>query len=377
MSMRKYLLIPILLVLLTALAGCQPAWQVNLTVNEEEIGKITADNVQFYIDKSEEAIDSVPLAQFLYDQGFQLIDTITVICDDAQPAYYRWDDIAEGASLNPVRELTIDGETCPVGSIDVSPSETPDYIKLSIMDLAPTIARALGLPDLPDAVGTPWIETSADQAVLIILDGTQYAKLQYEAATGTLPFLASLTDHLQNGLTVYPPITTTASASLLTGAPPRDTGVYGYGFRTTDLTTLFDLAVENGRTVHAVEGASLPFNLRNAEVTLSGDRDENGYSDDNVFANALDQIATDLVDLLYIHFHEIDDMGHSFGPESTQYLDAMIRVDGYLEGIYNALPEGTLIVITADHGMHETADGGNHGTLTAKDMIVPIIFIEK
>jgi predicted AlkP superfamily pyrophosphatase or phosphodiesterase len=70
-------------------------------------------------------------------------------------------------------------------------------------------------------------------------------------------------------------------------------------------------------------------------------------------------------------------MGHSYGPNSDEYLDAMIRVDGYLEGIVQALPENTLIVITADHGMHETDDGGNHGTLTAKDMVIPIIFIEK
>jgi hypothetical protein len=377
MSIRNKHLIPIILVFLTVLVGCKPAWQVGLTVNDEEIGSITGEDVQFYIEKSEEEITSVPLAQFLYDQGFQLIDTVAIHCDDSDPAYYRWDDIAEDTALNADRELTVEDGSCLVESIDVSPSSTADHIELSIMDLAPTIANALGLPDLPDAIGSPWIETRVDHAVLIILDGTQYAKLQYESATDTLPFLASQLDHLQNGLTVYPPITTTASASLLTGAPPSDTGVYGYGYRTTELTTLFDLSVENGRTVHAVEGASLPFNLRNTDVTLSGDRDENGYSDDNVYANALDQIETNLPDLLYIHFHEIDDMGHSYGPESTEYLDAMMFVDGYLEGLYNALPESTLIVITADHGMHETVDGGNHGTLTQKDMIIPIIFLEK
>jgi predicted AlkP superfamily pyrophosphatase or phosphodiesterase len=164
---------------------------------------------------------------------------------------------------------------------------------------------------------------------------------------------------------------------LLTGALPEKTKVYGHGYRTTELTTLFDLAVENGLTVHAVEGNSLPFNLRNTEITLSGDRDQNGYSDDNVYSNALEVIETGLPNLLYIHFHEIDDMGHSYGPYSTEYLDAMIRVDGYLEGIVQALPENTLIIITADHGMHKTDDGGNHGTLAANDMQIPIIIIEK
>ncbi len=374
--MRKFLTVSILVVLFTALAGCQPAWQVSLTVNDEIVGSITKNDVQFYIDKSEEEIDSVPLGQFFYDNGFELIDLVDVQCENADLAYYRWDDIAESAVFNADRELTIEGESCLLKSIEVTPSPTSEHIELSILDIAPTIAYALGLPELPNAAGTEIFESSAEHAVLIILDGTQYAKLQYEIATDILPFLASV-GNLKNGLTVYPPITTTASASLLTGALPKDTGVYGYGYRSTDLTTLFDLAVENGLTVHAVEGASLPFNLRNAEVTLSGDRDENGYSDDNVFTNALDQIEKNLPDLLYIHFHEIDDMGHTFGPESSEYVNAMIRVDGYLEGIVNALPEGTLIVITADHGMHETVDGGNHGTLTEKDMIIPIIILEK
>ena len=70
-------------------------------------------------------------------------------------------------------------------------------------------------------------------------------------------------------------------------------------------------------------------------------------------------------------------MGHSYGPYSEEYKDAMIRVDSYLEGIISALPEDTLIAIFADHGMHETDDGGNHGALIASDLIIPIIFLEK
>jgi len=164
---------------------------------------------------------------------------------------------------------------------------------------------------------------------------------------------------------------------VLTGTNPLKNGVYGYGYRSTELKTLFDLAVENGKNVIAVEGASLPFNLRNAETTLSGDRDGNGYSDDNVFTNSLEVIQSNMPDLLYIHFHEIDDMGHSYGPDSKEYESALIRVDGYLENIFEALPENTFIIIFADHGMHATQGGGNHGTLTAADLIIPIIYLEK
>jgi predicted AlkP superfamily pyrophosphatase or phosphodiesterase len=211
---------------------------------------------------------------------------------------------------------------------------------------------------------------------MILMDGTQYEKLQLLIKADALPFFKTL-ETFQPGLTVYPPITTSSTAALLTSMSPTKNAVYGYGYRNTESFTLFDLAVENGLSVVAIEGASLPFNLRNAETTLSGDRDGNGYSDDNVAANALQIIKSEMPDLLYIHFHEIDDMGHTYGPESDAYQEALIRVDGYLSQIYDALPGNTFIVIFADHGMHTTDDGGNHGAFKASDLIIPIIFLEK
>ena len=70
-------------------------------------------------------------------------------------------------------------------------------------------------------------------------------------------------------------------------------------------------------------------------------------------------------------------MGHGFGPDSPEYQQALVRVDVYLEDIYTKLPEDSLIAIFADHGMHATLDGGNHGTLTPDDLIIPILFIKK
>jgi hypothetical protein len=372
---RAFLTTFIFVGLLIGLTACQSAWEIDLIVNGEATGTITREEADFYLDKSEEE-EAVLLGQFLFDQGFRLIDDISVICNEGQTLDYVWDEIAEEAVLTINGEFQYADHACQTESIVLTPSKAMESIELSITDLGPTITQALGLPDLPDAEGSPQLDASADHAVLIVIDGTQYNKLMSEIAAGNLPYLASQTE-IHKGLTVYPSVTTSSSASLLTGALPTKTKVYGHGYRTTELTTLFDLAVENGLSVHAVEGNSLPFNLRNTEITLSGDRDQNGYSDDNVYINTLEVIETGLPNLLYIHFHEIDDMGHSYGPYSTEYLDAMIRVDGYLEGIVQALPENTLIVITADHGMHETDDGGNHGTLAANDMQIPIIFIEK
>ncbi len=70
-------------------------------------------------------------------------------------------------------------------------------------------------------------------------------------------------------------------------------------------------------------------------------------------------------------------MGHSFGENSEEYENALIRVDSYIEQIYQSLPEQTLVIIFSDHGMHTTQNGGNHGTLTAFDLIIPIILLTK
>ncbi len=359
-----------------ALAACQSGWQIELISNDLTQGLITSSEVKFYLDQSDEPIELVPLGQLFYINGFSLIDEIKIISEKSETTSYVWDEVAPSATISVSGEIIINGVSFYPEEIVVNESSLASEIDNSILDIPPTMSHVLGLPDLPDAIGKVRHETKAEYGVMILLDGLQFHKLITLINTGQLPFFEH-TNEIERALTVYPSVTTSATAAVLTGTTPQINGVYGHGYRSTELTTLFDLAVDSGLNVIAVEGSSLPFNLRNAETLLSGDRDGNGYSDDNVFTNSLDIIQSNMPDLLYIHFHEIDDMGHSYGPESSEYESALIRVDGYLKKIYEALPEGTFIILFADHGMHTTEDGGNHGTLTAADLIIPIIYLEK
>jgi hypothetical protein len=376
MKNAKLITVIVLITLSLVLTACQPNWQIQVFNGSREVGQITKEDVAFYLEKSTEETEGVLLDQFLYNLGFTLIDEISFTLDNESEDSFIWDEIAEVTTLSENGAITIGDQTFTPTSLSITPSPLSTSIERSIMDIAPTIASSLGLPELPDAIGEVHTSFKAHHGVMILLDGTQYATMQTLISEGYLPFLQSIGE-IQQGLTIYPPVTVASSASLLTGAPPKITKVYGHGYRSTETTTLFDIATEAGLSVTAIEGASLPFNLRNADTILSGDRDGNGWSDDNVYTNVIDVIETAMPDLLYIHFHEIDDMGHSYGPYSEEYKDAMIRVDSYLEGIISALPEDTLIAIFADHGMHETDDGGNHGALIASDLIIPIIFLEK
>ncbi len=59
-------------------------------------------------------------------------------------------------------------------------------------------------------------------------------------------------------------------------------------------------------------------------MQLSGDRDGNGSTDDNVLANALASWSRKCPTCCYVHFHGIDDAGHTYGPGAPEE-EAVIR----------------------------------------------------
>lgn len=368
----------LILTLSIILPSCQPSWQIELSDKSGAQSLLSSDEVNFYIEKTQDDVTSVPLGQLFYHFGYIFINDIQLNTNNNKTHTFLWDDVAENATISSAGEVFINNNTFIPNEIELKTISLPSEDYYSIMDIAPTIAYAMELPEFPESQGQVRITDAGtwEHAVMILLDGLQYDVLSSLIDAGKLPFFENL-KMIRQGVTVYPPITTAASAALLTGTPPKINGVYGYGYRTTESTTLFDLAVQKGKSVTAVEGHSLSFNLRNAETILSGDRDKNGLTNDNVFENSIDVIESEMPDLLYIHFHDIDDMGHKYGPLSSEYETSIIQVDSYLLDIFNILPENTLIAIFADHGMHTTQDGGNHGTLTSADLIVPIILMEK
>jgi predicted AlkP superfamily pyrophosphatase or phosphodiesterase len=192
-----------------------------------------------------------------------------------------------------------------------------------------------------------------------------------------IPHLAELGEPLV-GLTVYPPCTSVATAALLTGAPPQVNGVDRRGIRKTDVQTVLDVATAAGLCVAAVEGEALAFSLGSAEAQLSGDRDGNGMTDDNVLANALDVLENGMPDLFYVHFHGIDDAGHAYGPGAPEEEQMLREVDAAVGQLLQAVPTDTLVLVFADHGMHAVDEErrlGNHGHLIERDMFIPILLL--
>jgi predicted AlkP superfamily pyrophosphatase or phosphodiesterase len=220
---------------------------------------------------------------------------------------------------------------------------------------------------------------SVDRVVLIFLDGLGYVRYTEALALNLIPNLSALGEPLVATVT-YPPRTSVSTASLLTGAGPEVHGVDRRGIRKTETETLFDVASSAGLEVVAVEGESLSFELRGAELQLSGDLDGNGHTDDNVLANALSVLREGTPDVFFVHFHGIDDAGHSYGPGAPEECAAIQEEDAAVARILELLPEHTLIIIFADHGMHQANQEGrlgNHEHLIERDMFVPIFVVVK
>ena len=55
--------------------------------------------------------------------------------------------------------------------------------------------------------------------------------------------------------------------------------------------------------------------------------------------------------LTYLYIRDADKIGHTYGWDSDKWIGTFERIDAQLALLRRSVPKGTLIVITADHGM--------------------------
>jgi hypothetical protein len=364
------------MVLLIILAGCGRHWDAAVVAPDGSEFAVNAGVLDSLADFADEE-KGIPLERVLWTAGHYLVQRLVVTEPEGARHELDWAAVADDAWWLQNGRLEIRGEIFPVSRVQVEPPAPLGRVQARITDLAPTVAAALGLPAPAQATGRALQVPRADHVLLLFLDGFGHLRYTEALASELIPNLAALPEPLL-GLTEYPPSTRVGTAALLTGAPPQVNGVDGRSVRSTDVETLFDVAAAAGLKVVAVEGEALAFNLRNAELQLSGDRDGNGSTDDNVLANALAVLQVGMPDLFYVHFHGVDDAGHTYGPRVPEEEAVIQEVDAAVGRLLDALPADTLVFIFADHGMHAVEEEGrlgNHGHLIEQDMLIPIFIV--
>ena len=379
MSRKKLILLTSILIIAFILSACEEQWSLTVDSNYKdafEVNEKIIAEYQVFKDYDSTCL-GIPLEVALYQHGIEVIDLIE-ITDTSGDLYNLGDkELINGICLLPDGLLTFGSNTVQPETIFIKENKLV-YEAGNIQDVTATVAYALGL-EMEELAGTSLVGQIYEHVVMLFLDGFSYQIYKQASAEGLIPNIEKDAT-LYQAITVYPPRTTTSSAALLTGLLPIQNGVYKSGIRSTESRTIFDAAVEKGITTIAVEGESLAFVLRNTEAVLSGDRDQNGGTDDNTFANAQEALKQNFPDLVWIHFHGIDDMGHAYGPITNEVLNKVVEVNEYIGQIYELLPENTLIIIFADHGMHfegEENNYGNHGKLIYADMVIPIFIQTK
>jgi hypothetical protein len=209
-----------------------------------------------------------------------------------------------------------------------------------------------------------------EKVMTVLLDGFSYNQFKRANEENTLTFLSKYFQY--PALSVYTPVTNAGFAAIITGQAPDVNGVHDRSNRRMKVDSIFKYALDNNKSCILLEGDIKILNTE-IEPELHTDINKNSETDDEIYESALISVNEDY-DLIFIHFHGIDDRGHSFGPYSRETMDYIKTIDKYIKDLSEEW-EGAIILVP-DHGMHETAEGGGHGICRQSDMVVPYFIKE-
>lgn len=271
------------------------------------------------------------------------------------------------------------------------PIPVPRYSTRSLAELVPSLLGSLGFGATPNPLQLP----EGERCCLLLVDGLGAELLS--ANREVAPFLNSLA---QEPLTAGFPATTAASlTSVSTGLPPGEHGLVGYtmalpgydralnaltwslygvGAR-TDLRdaivpetfqaapTLGERALSMGLLVHHLG----PAFHEGSGLTRAIARGTRFHPADSL--EALTDIAVRLLDnprvFVDAYFSGLDAAGHVHGVNSQAWRSELMHIDNAVRMLAERLPEGTILIVTGDHGMvdlrpEERLDLADHPALS-------------
>lgn len=246
--------------------------------------------------------------------------------------------------------------SAPVGPI------IPDYGGANVRGIIPALlGPASWTSGLPDWMPSP--VAGARSVVLLVLDGLGWD--QFVEHRDLLPTVSAMIGGPIH--TVAPTTTATALSSITTGLTPAEHGLIGYrillGGEIVNVLrwTVGEQAVRRskpprdvqpfdpflGHTVPAVSPAELQ-NSAFSEAHLRGCRPVGWRAASSIAVEARRQVEAG-ARFVYCYYGGIDKIAHErgFGP----YYEAELRAaDQLVSDVLAALPTGTTLLVTADHG---------------------------
>lgn len=240
---------------------------------------------------------------------------------------------------------------------------TPRYDETALGALLPGVAAALGHDLGLPAVSLP----AAERACVVLLDGLGHRLLLERARYA--PFLSSLLDEHRALVAGCPSTTAASMGSFGTGLPPGRHGLVGYEVMDPDRGELLNelrwhpdtdpVAWQPHPTVfERLAEREVPVTqIGNPEFLGSGLTTAALRGADFVGLKRLHDRVDAAVDrlrrpgLVYLYWADIDAVGHVHGWRSPQWRRTLRAVDREMGRLAGNVPAGTLLVVTADHGM--------------------------
>ncbi|MBU6240910.1 MAG: alkaline phosphatase family protein [Acidobacteria bacterium] len=248
----------------------------------------------------------------------------------------------------------------------------PRYGNGSLVDVMPWVLRgALGPAgaaiDVPD-----WMvphDTTVERRVVLLIDGLGWNQLRERASLA--PTLSALAGSVITS--VAPTTTATALTSLSTGTCPGEHGIVGYRMDMgSSVMNTLRWGDERGdlRRVHAPSDVQPcpPFMGVRVPVVSKAELEDTGFTAAHLrgslpagwrVASSIPVIVSDLLSqgepLVYAYYDGLDKVAHERG--FGAYYDAEIRAcDRLVSDLIAALPSGTALYVTADHGQVQVGD---------------------
>jgi predicted AlkP superfamily pyrophosphatase or phosphodiesterase len=221
----------------------------------------------------------------------------------------------------------------------------------------------------PVSPATPTPSPTTPRVVIFSIDGLRPDAL-LQAGAPVITGLAMRGAYTWQAQTIMPSTTLPSHASMLSGYLPSAHGITWDDYRpekgAIPVPTVFSAARSAGLRTVLVAGKE---KFRQLDVPGMVQRFDLCAGDDQEVATRAVGEALAGFDLMFVHLPQTDLTGHAQGWMSGAYLDAIVNADRAVERVLAVLPEGTTVIVTADHGGHDW----NHGTNQAADMRIPWI----
>ncbi len=247
----------------------------------------------------------------------------------------------------------------------------PRYADASLPSLATSVLASLGVAGEPNPLRLP----PARRVCLLVIDGLGWELLRGHQAAA--PFLAELSQVGRALSAGFPATTATSLGSIGTGRAPGSHGLLGYQVAVPGSGMLLNalrwdsridpLAWQPGSTIFeraAAAGVSAsyvaPRALRGSGLSVAALRGSVHLNADTLGALVTatrEALAGPGPALAMTYYANLDATGHVLGCESDAWRYQLAHVDKLAEQLASALPDGSRMYVTADHGMVDVPAG--------------------